>query len=216
MHRNFRGNAPQHEFLSSGFVFDHFAPGGKHSFPLLMSSPHGVQHARAEELIHLDVNAALEGREFATVFPQRPEFDSFEAPVLLHVRRVRTHPPPSTTSPEAQRQVRRRPSFVCPGALRMVFAMIGLIYKSNLSGLVLDSCDTLQGMEHVKTAEDGREMVLLRAAALVSEPCTLSTQPAQPAAEPPRIALQISEGEVSCRFSKEHRSLYNWIRYDLS
>lgn len=94
--------------------------------------------------------------------------------------------------------------------------MIGPIYRSNLLWLALDSCDIVQGMEHVEMAEDGRQMVLLRAAALVSEPCTLSTQPAQPAAEPPRIALQISEGEVSFKGSKEHGSLFNWIRLGLS
>lgn len=111
MHRNFRENTPQHELSASNYDVDYFAPGGIHSSPQFMDSPHGMQHARAEELIHLDVNAALEGREFATVFPQRPEFDSFEAPVLLHVRRVSAHPTPSTTSPKAQKQVRHS-SFV--------------------------------------------------------------------------------------------------------
>lgn len=77
-----------------------------------------MQHARAEELIHLDINAALEGREFATVFPQRPEFDSFEAPVLLHVRRVSAHPITISASNVA-------PS----GSLRTVFLAVGPIYR---------------------------------------------------------------------------------------
>ena len=45
-----------------------------------------------EELVHLHVGAALDGGPFATVIRQRPYPDMFEAPVLLHIRRVRACP----------------------------------------------------------------------------------------------------------------------------